>query len=387
MGRIVMGAAVAALVVFTGCNASSEPATLGPLVRDSAGVRIVEHASLPTGLSSWVLSTAPELRIGSLDGAGPEVFGRVAGVVELTGGAIVVADDLAGELRAFDSAGMHVWTAGGRGEGPGEFATTTALGAFRGDSVAVFDARNRRVSIFAGDGSFARDYTLTLPSGLRVPQSVGITGRGGLAGLSLDQPVLPPEPGAFQLPVDALFVDPMGSLVVRGPSVPAGDYLRPRSLSGSIAPLLSQPLGRRTQIAVGGESVLLATQHSLEVLRYAPAGRLIELVRVQQPAAPSDRARYAAMDRSPSEEFLPDSLPLLGRIRLDLLDRIWIEEYVPPYETRASMWWVLDNDGEFLAQIKIPTDFVPHVIAQDHILGVTVDSLGVGYVERRRISW
>jgi hypothetical protein len=94
------------------------------------------------------------------------------------------------------------------------------------------------------------------------------------------------------------------------------------------------------------------------------------------------------MDRRPSEEFLPDSLPAFGRIRLDLLDRIWIEEYVPPYdETRAPTWWVLDKDGEFLAQVKIPIDFVPHVIAQNHILGVTVDSLGVGYVERRRIVW
>jgi hypothetical protein len=388
---IAVGAVVSALLGSAGCGASPEPETPTRSVRDSAGVRIVEHASLPNELTSWTLSET-QLRIGSLDGAGPEVFGRITDVVELTSGTMVVADDLARELRSFDATGRHLWTAGGQGDGPGELARIDALGVLRGDSVAVFDSRNRRVSIFGDDGLFARDYALALPAGLRTPQSAGITGRGGLAGLSLE-PGFPPDPGPFQLAMDPLFIDPEGRLLVRGPSIPGGDYLRPPSMNGPVAPLLWRPLGRRTQIAVGSESVLLATQHSFEVRRYSLVGRLIESVRVHQPLVPTDRARYEAMDRAryPTmdrrpDRFLPDSLPAFDRIRLDILDRTWIEEYVPPYETRAPQWWVLDNGGDFLAQIRIPTDFVPYVITEDYIIGVTVDSLGVGYVERRGIT-
>jgi hypothetical protein len=46
------------------------------LVRDSLGIRIVEHAAIPDGLPVWSFGDVPSLRIGVLDGPEPGVSGQ-----------------------------------------------------------------------------------------------------------------------------------------------------------------------------------------------------------------------------------------------------------------------------------------------------------------------
>ena len=379
---IVLGILVAML---SGCAADSETA-VEATVRDSLGVSIVEYASLPTGLPHWTVSEVAEVRVGSLDGSGPDVFGNVADVVETSEGVIVVADGFDRELRAFDSAGVHLWSAGQRGEGPGEFEVITAVSVIRGDSIAVFDGTALRVTIFTEFGVLARDYRLGDLAGTRPPRrAAGVTRAGQLVGLSSRLSPLPSQTARYETFVGPVFYDAVGSLVAEAPSLSAGDFVIFRNNDARRSySSIGLPMGRSIQLAIGPETIAVATQQRFEILRYDGSGSLIEVLRVATPAVPPDEDRYEAIS-GPTGGFLADSLPALGRIHLDVADRLWVEEYVPLYEDRTEGWWVFTSDGNLQARATIPADFSPRVIGEDHVLGVTEDSLGVHYVERRRL--
>ena len=121
MNHVLWTATLLSIVAFAACQPDPDSPTHSVSVRDSAGIRLVEHRALPDSLENWSIASQPDVSIGARDGTGPDVFGRVADVVETSEGVIVVADGLDMELRAFDSAGVHLWSAGHRGEGPGEF--------------------------------------------------------------------------------------------------------------------------------------------------------------------------------------------------------------------------------------------------------------------------
>src|SRR5690606_26268954 len=112
-------------IVTTTASACTEapsrpPSSSAAIVSDSAGVRIIEHRVIPSGLPRWVLEDR-RLQLGSLEGDDPRVFGNVVGVVGLGDSLIVVADAQARELRAFSTGDEHVWSFGRRGGGPAEF--------------------------------------------------------------------------------------------------------------------------------------------------------------------------------------------------------------------------------------------------------------------------
>lgn len=107
---------------------------------------------MPDRCPTWTVTSEPELRLGAVDGEDPHTFGSVEGIVQRSDGVIVVADGQAQELRAFDPDGAHLWTAGGPGEGPGEFmslmnmsgeALATATNDRLGNVGALVDAVDR----------------------------------------------------------------------------------------------------------------------------------------------------------------------------------------------------------------------------------------------------
>lgn len=87
-----------------------------------AGGRIVVSNPAPGrggGPDEWRL--VEELRLGRVDGTGPEVFGDVHDVAVDEKGHIYVLDYGSKEVRIFDRGGRHVRNMAGDGEGPGEF--------------------------------------------------------------------------------------------------------------------------------------------------------------------------------------------------------------------------------------------------------------------------
>ncbi len=103
---------VVAALIATGCEpAAVPPVPVGPVIRDSAGIRIVEHTAAAAGASpGWTLGTAPALSLGTVDGdPAHELFG-VEDALRLDDGTILVANGGASEVRLFRRDGAHLAT-------------------------------------------------------------------------------------------------------------------------------------------------------------------------------------------------------------------------------------------------------------------------------------
>lgn len=137
---------------------SCDDATGDPTVQriDSAGVPVVVNAAPDSTSPVWRLSAEPLVEIGAVDGPEEYQLFRAATGAVLSGGTIVIGNGGTQELRFYDAAGGHLRTAGGQGEGPGQFVRLSLLGTFGGDSLLVWDIQQRRFSVFAPDGTFAR---------------------------------------------------------------------------------------------------------------------------------------------------------------------------------------------------------------------------------------
>src|SRR5688572_2268538 len=99
------------------------------VTRDSASVTIVENAA-PIWTDSadvWRVQAEPAVTIGVVEGAPEYQLFRVRHALRLEDGAIVVADGGSREIRFYDSAGRHIRSIGGDGEGPGEFRVISLL--------------------------------------------------------------------------------------------------------------------------------------------------------------------------------------------------------------------------------------------------------------------
>jgi hypothetical protein len=72
--------------------------------------------------------------IGSAD-TGAASFQRISSVVADAHRNFYVAERAAQQIRAFDDRGRHLWTAGRRGQGPGEFTRISGLAWF-GDTLS-----------------------------------------------------------------------------------------------------------------------------------------------------------------------------------------------------------------------------------------------------------
>lgn len=107
---------------------------------------------------TWVIEE--ELRIGTMDGAGPASFGEVKGIAALRDGRIAVLDAQAKELRLFDPDGGYLLTFGRQGSGPGEMEAPLGLMASPSDELWVPDNRVARMSVFDPDEGFVRSYPL-----------------------------------------------------------------------------------------------------------------------------------------------------------------------------------------------------------------------------------
>jgi hypothetical protein len=110
------------------------------------------------------------------------------GLVPIVRDGLAVADRAAGGIRRF---GVHQAATegfGAEGEGPGEFLYPAVAGPHRGDSVVVYDARLRRVSVLDMEGGY-RSYPVPAEVG-PFASAVGVLSSGHVAfsggyGLSL----------------------------------------------------------------------------------------------------------------------------------------------------------------------------------------------------------
>ncbi len=361
-------------------------------VTDSAGVRISISPDSPRTFAE--VDSQSVLSLGGPDAAGPTQFYRIQGVQIGPSGTLWVADGGSGELRIFGPGGSHWKTIGGRGEGPGEFMRIRLLGSFRGDSVAAWDAANGRLTVFDGEGEFAR--TARLPSS-------GTT-----------------QPRAFDVFSDGSILAQITRLVSAGSLAP-GQLLTDtvRLVRIDLEDATDEPQGQapgplwlwtgRNQVPIPftinasfdihDQAVHLVTGPEFRV-RVFREGRLSEVYGVARHAREVTQDDVTAY-REYTEEFvresqqrdylsalgnasLPTVLPAYSRVLVSADGKVWAQVYSPDFLAPGT-WDVYGPGREWLGQVQTPGAFRVMGVTADWLVGVWRDDLGVEHVRVYRI--
>lgn len=398
-------AVTAFTLIFTACGNENHGGAPSYEIRDSAGVRIVINHVGPESLPPYGEIGAIELEIGVRDGDPEYTLTDVRSVRTTAAGGLVVAEARARELRFFDSAGLHVRTLGGLGEGPGEFSTLSTLSGLSGDTIWAWDSRNQRMTTFGPEGAlldasiFEGDPYARLLRVYRMPD-------GNWMGVSTWRSRERRTPEAHALDITR------GSFVLRllGPDgveldtitvVKGTEYISELRIRGTTFAEMNfrRPFGRATYITPGPDGIVVGSNDRFEFLSYDATGSPRLLVRAPEFDLPIEaeevsRARASQLEGSNvSPEFLrkmeatysdfplPEFRPAFSDIRISREGEIWLAEYEFEADS-VSTWLVLAPQGMLLGRVALPPGFQIHEIGEDYLLGVWKDELGVPFVRR-----
>jgi hypothetical protein len=338
------------------------------------------------------------LTIGATDGPETHVFSRIGGAIRTTDNEIIIADGGSGELRWFDSTGQHKLSIGRKGEGPLEFRSMRGLVQARGDTIAVFDPALRRITLVGADGTFSTTLTVqAVPAALHERPDLPLYRLIGV--LTGGEWVFAPEsfrwtarkpPQIVWDSLPALVYDAAGAYVSAVGTGGGEYYATPEDG-------VALPFGNEARFAAGGENLHVVHSAALEVLTYGRRGDVLAIARVTRPRQRVSRGdvkrlvdhyttlvshdvprsaianRVAALPK-------PRFLPMAGRVFVDRIGRIWLQEYVRPWVVGDASWYVLDEEGRWLFSMRLPASFVPTDIGSDYALGVSRDSQDVQYL-------
>ncbi len=369
------------------------PAPDSPVARaDSAGVEIVVTPDLAEPLIR--LDTVPEISLGGPEAAGPEAFGRVDNVILGPDDSIWVSDLQAADVKVFNPDGSHRVTVGGRGDGPGEFQSLRLLGA-AGDSVAVHDRGNGRLTWFGLDGALLSTLRPVSREGTN-PLVYDVLEGDGLVGVES----VTLSPGDIE--VGSTYGGTVPFVIWSSPDRPPVEFtVEPTAsflwLGGSVSPAI--PFTSTAQLTAADDHIDVAAGVAFEVRRYATDGSLERVARIAREPIPVDAAARADY-RAFVEEF---GSPPSRDAAIDALDHPDVPEWIPAYRLLVGghdgstwayrfapmpadqPWDVFLPDGSFAGAVTVPGRFRVTAATEDVVVGIWTDDLGVHHVRRYRI--
>ena len=376
------------------CGESAVPVP-AVAVRDSAGIRILEHsAEALAQLPEWQVAAEPSVSIGGSPDEAVELNEVIAGYLGPDGG-IVFGDGPSREIRIHAPDGSHLRTLGRHGAGPGEFSTITSVWG-RGDSTAVYDISAKRLTVAPNDGSPPRIATLR-HSGLLTSLQGSADGR--LVTRRLDTDALTAVGAAStRVPELVLVFSPDGNSTDTIQSIPGPAlYLPPESPGWSgPAPV---GLGPESQLLVMGDSIVVGTNESYELVTYDLAGAPVRIVRIAMAGRPIEKRDVELARQDAWEEFQPRSgvmpeeiasqyrsfldqqryaeqLPFYETLAVDLAGNLWVGDYARPGETEER-FTVFAGDGSLVARVRLPPGLHFLAAGREAILGLWRDPDGV----------
>lgn len=265
-----------------------------------------------------------------------------AGVVLLRGGQVALIDQYSQRLHIFDITGQHIASGGGKGAGPGQLQNAWGVVPAGGDSIAVWDAGQRRLSIFDDSARFVRVERTSFDDSVFVQRRlIGRLGDGRFAFLEQEFPAGSPE------------ADGSGRITRLRRVVRAGTdgnaaiiELPPAHTAYAAAEngiqMVNVPMGQLREVAVCERGVVVLLDSVITV--YDAALRSIATLPDQgESTVLRGRDRMDEIDRSLSHQ------PTKHRAR----DRAMIDRLQPPVLVQRNRR-VLDADGHFWQSLVSP---------------------------------
>ncbi len=338
----------------------------------------------------WRFGEQPLLTIGEIDG--PEAIGRLPmmvpnyghGVADLlSNDRIVLADQLANEIRVYDRSGNRVATMGGRGPGPGEFQRLDGVAAFAGgDSIAAwenfFSGSDLHISIFSAGGAFARRVVLTNNDAMIV---VGVHDDGSItAGMTPSGIARRSAMRGNPLPTGESIREPLayrrfsatGDLLNEFGPFPGLELFMTASGAGDLV-----LFGRQTHVHTGRSRLYAGDDGDFSISAYAADGSVVaSMTRPHQPV-PVPAAEIERL-LSPRARPARDSYPAILSLIEDADENLWVFRGMGRAGPRV--WSVFRADGVLLGDVEMPPVRMLLAIGDDEALASTTDSLGVAYI-------
>jgi len=355
-------------------------------VSDSAGITIYENSGGEwTEEATWRLSSEPTLTIGELDGPEEYLLFRANGARRLSNGNIVIANSGTYELRFYDANGRHVRSIGGEGDGPGEFRRMGEPWPLGSDSIAIWDSRNARLTVFDIDGEFGRSFRLDPITDALRPSPLGILADNALlVSAAVRREGQRPE-GISQ---DSILYSRyslegahMATFIRR-----RGHWHILRDLGGGMSgggQLMTWPNPAAT---VFGERWYYGSAESWEIGVYSADGALTRLYRRDKPNRIFTEAKRDEGPESSSGQVLftittptPETFPAYRSFMVSDDGNLWVEDYTHPSEQPS--WAVFRDDGRYLGAVETPIGAQVTHIGDDFVLLIWEDELEVQQVQ------
>ena len=320
----------------------------------------------------------------------PHNFYSVRGMKRLSDGSIVVANRGSGEIRKFSANGSFASSAGGPGEGPGEFANMQQV-ELVGDSILVLDY-DGRMTVFGPDLELVR--TMRPHHDAAAIRNLGGTMVVEISVLDMDAVGLVRYPGVLLL-YDLEGVG--GDTIGRTPG--HEEY---------VTEFLTAPplFGKTSLLDTYGDRIFVGTSDHMQVDEYGPRGEATRILRIPDfPLALTEEQvqaeRNARLDiplpqgvvslPPPFVEAVenlpvPETRPAYGNMLVDPTGAVWLRPFRGLSEEGGPEGWlVLDASGAWLGSVEIPENFRVREIGLDEILGVWSDELDVQHPQVLRL--
>lgn len=330
-----------------------------------------------------------ELRIGSLEGEGPDVFGQVREVEVDDLGRLWVLEGQANELRVFGPDGEHVRTVGRQGGGPGEFQSPFGLMWGPDDDLWVVDLQNRRFEIFDTAGERVAGQPLR-------GTSFGMSARFDSLGRILDRENVPTEDGSEPA---VIVRDPeRGMAPVDTIDVPdradaeTVDVTRTFGSDAEVVMALPVPFVHQPgeSLQHGGTWLAWPGGEAYRFVRLTLDGDTLQIVeRDYEPVPIPAEVRREATSRDIAggdvefpENRIPEVYPPFDQISIAPDGHYWVRRTLGP---DAVAFDVFAPDGRYLGEVETAVDlsrFRLNTLTDDALLGWIRDDLDVPYVVR-----
>ena len=393
-------AATVAIAVFalSGCGDSPPDQTL-PGTRETLpdGTIVVRYPALPLG---EVLEIVPEFRLGAVEADPYLSFGDIRGIDVASDGTIYVLDYLASEVRAFDAEGRFLRLVATKGEGPGEISEANGM-TLVGDSILWVQDHGKWTMIAL---SLEGEELERRPMHVRSYSYMwnGIIDRAGRfwkpTSHSDEERRFPPEEGLNEGTTRAYWKS-------HDPATGAADSVYMGETT--FRTLVKQTRGGwsyrgvpfqagRVSIADPDGGFWQAHTGSYRVARLDERGDTTLVIEADVRPAPVTAADHEAHietvlefdpdGRAGAEEALsyaPDTKPVITRLQLDDLDRLWVGRVVPDGET--PLYDVFDAGGTYLGSVRFgfePNEYLPLRFRYGKLYALEQDDLDIPFVVR-----
>ncbi|HUF69448.1 MAG TPA: hypothetical protein VMM79_12465 [Longimicrobiales bacterium] len=384
---------VTSFLLLAGCAGDQGPSPARVTERDSAGIRIVENAIDTAAMrAGWTMSVAPVVEIGGIEADELQQLYRVSGGLRLDDGRIVIASRGSSDIRVFSADGTLARVHGREGDGPGEYRMPALAGRGLADSLIVYDASLRRITVLTPDGGAIRSVELGTEGG-GFPMALGTLGDGRLAmGGGMAFTSEEGLPSGFVRPTSRhVIVSSDGSVEADFGDIPAVEMWA--EIQGSSFRARPIAFGKFTVAEPVADRLWIGTGERWEVRAYRSDRSLERIVRFNRDLAPvtrtltdewieeelediedlnearDERARLASLP-------VPDVIAPYRVFLADRLDNLWIGETMLPGE-ESRTWTIIDSEGKAVGRLTMPARTSPLDIGTDYVLAVTTDELDV----------